>query len=329
MSEPIFKDVIEEFDGALLAGEAKHSHATTSHYPSTASCKVDGKVYGKCLRSLYYQWTNAPKIPKVAGDLWSMSMGNWIHAGLQDLYKANYPCLAEKAGKQTIEGLEHPISYRIDLFREDGQRGKYNVEIKSSYGMAFDLGKLGIETIEKDGYFKDDRTWLVDNGYLTKYGGITDKVGELATKKEKNELEKYIFSKAYGLKVKPKDDHILQSICYQKLELSDFTELFYLARDNCYRTSYIIEEVNGIFYVNDVPTPLTFEGIVDRWKEVEIHLKAKTLPPRDFNWCGKCGKNGTEGGKICPECDWNCVYCDFRGICYGQSKMQEILKNVK
>ena len=206
MTETIFKDIIEEFDGALLAVEAKHSHATTSHYPSTASIKVDGKVYGKCLRALFYQWTNAPKVPKEAGDLWSMSMGNWIHSGLQELYKSNYSCLAEKAGKKPIEGLEYPISYRIDLFREDGQRGKYNVEIKSSYGMAFDLGKLSLETIEKDGFFKDDRTWLIDNDLLTKYGGITDKVGTLVDKKDKNELEAYILSKAYGLKVKPKDD---------------------------------------------------------------------------------------------------------------------------
>lgn len=329
MKDNLPVDIIGEFDIALLKENEKHNRATTAHYPSTASCKVGDKVYGKCLRASYYQWTGAPKVAKVAGDLWAVNMGNWIHTGLQELYKANYPCLAEKAGKQQIEGLKHPISYRIDLFREDGQRGKYNVEIKSSYGLAFDLGKISLETIEKDGYFKDDRKWLLDNDYITKYGGMTEKIATLVTKKDANELEKYILSKAYGLKVKPKDDHILQSICYLDLELADFTEIFYIARDNCYRTSYKIEKVGEIYYVSGTPTELTFKGIVERWKELEIHLEAKTVPARDYTWCQKCGKHGTDGGKICPTCDWNCVYCDYRETCYAQSKLEGILKDVQ
>ena len=266
MSTELPKDMGDEFATLLFMEDEKHSHPTTGHYPSSASILYEGKVHGSCLRQQFYSHVGMAKDAKKGEkELWAISMGNWIHKGLQDLYcDYNNTAQREVSFEERIAGLDKPVKGRIDIVRAEGSRGNYNVELKSAYGRAFNF---------------------------------TD-----------------------GLKVRPKDEHILQTMCYQALGKVDFTEIFYVARDNCYRKSYIITSKQGKFYIAGQPIEWRWEGIVERWKQLESYLKEGEAPAPDFLWCGECTKE-----KRCKECAWQCLYCSYKNMCKTQEKMRHAL----
>ena len=104
-----------------------------SFYPSEASCVVDGKVIGSCLRKQYFLWnaTGATE-PKSYKMMLSATLGNACEKFFLDGYQKNRLLRSRGAPfKATVMGLN--ISGKTDGITKDGKL----IEVKSAYGTAF------------------------------------------------------------------------------------------------------------------------------------------------------------------------------------------------
>jgi hypothetical protein len=108
----------------------------TAFYPSSASCKVDGKIIGgwdSCLRKQYYKWKGVIPTNKIVYRSWlSARLGDAFESAFLDAYESqgllkgrNIPFYTE------LMGL--PIAGRIDGLTKKGEI----IECKSGYGTAF------------------------------------------------------------------------------------------------------------------------------------------------------------------------------------------------
>lgn len=109
------------------------SRPTTSFYPSSASCKVGGKVVGQCLRKQYYQWKGEKVDGNVSYRTWmSGRLGSAFEEAFLEGYKGQGLLKAQQLGfRVTVMGLN--ISGRLDGLTKKGEV----VECKSAYGKAF------------------------------------------------------------------------------------------------------------------------------------------------------------------------------------------------
>jgi hypothetical protein len=129
-------NLINEIDNYLIERDIKRRKTRESHYPSDINT---------CLRQLYYKWINEPvSDPIKPGALLKMSMGNKIHDLIYEyLEAANIEIINEISNKKSIEGLVHPISYRIDnIFIDPETNEMAIIEVKTSYG-------IGIRNVKK------------------------------------------------------------------------------------------------------------------------------------------------------------------------------------
>jgi len=109
----------------------------------------------------------------------------------------------------------------------------------------------------------------------------------------------------------PKEDHYNQLVLY--LHMSDCRKgyLFYLGRDNAYRTIFTIQK-------ND-ETEHRFRNLLMRFQIVEHYLSDNELPPREYVASivdGKIKDKFQHKGREYKG-DWNCSYCGYRDECWG------------
>lgn len=146
-------DIIKMLDDYLLDKDRK-DRTVVNHWPSNASCIVDEKIVGRCLRSQWYTWKGfKPSNPFDLNARWTMMMGRAIHSELQHIFKKfKIPTGSEVPAKAGVQRLENPISGRVDLmFRPYMDLQKfhhdmwYGLEIKSTYGRAIIDPAYGIK----------------------------------------------------------------------------------------------------------------------------------------------------------------------------------------
>lgn len=110
--------------------------------------------------------------------------------------------------------------------------------------------------------------------------------------------------------------------------------LVYLGRDSGLRAEYHIwKDDEGKWMIKGLiphvsPTPideLTFEKVVDRWKELEGFIDRDEMPPRDYKVVYRAGvivphmvKNGTK-----YKSDFNCIYCSYKDACWSLPGSEE------
>jgi hypothetical protein len=103
-------------------------------YPSSASVRKDGMVFGACARASYYSFINAPRKEMSETSLWAIWLGEIIHENVQTL------CKERLGGRVEIEketekdyGLSMPVRGRLDMYFPDMNTA---TEIKTCYGAA-------------------------------------------------------------------------------------------------------------------------------------------------------------------------------------------------
>ena len=149
--------------------EEKPRRIPTSHYPSSATLKTEsGEVIGKCLRSLYYQWTDAPVTnPTADTSIMRMSLGTFLHeAVIPRMAGDDFTIETETPLRVKVEGLKNEISLRTDGIVKDKFGAKTGIEVK------FTFGKGGTE-IKKYGLTRK-RDWLLQVLLYGKLTGIKD-----------------------------------------------------------------------------------------------------------------------------------------------------------
>jgi len=135
-------NIIKKLDEYLLDRDRRHSD---SHHPSAAL---------ECLRKMYYKRTVAVESDPIgAGSLWKMEIGNSIHAMItRFLEESGFDTIEEVAFKKYIDGLEHPISGRVDNLFVDEDDNVAGIEIKTSFGR-------GIADIQRRGEPKEEHLY--------------------------------------------------------------------------------------------------------------------------------------------------------------------------
>lgn len=135
----------------------------------------------------------------------------------------------------------------------------------------------------------------------------------------------------------PKEAHLLQVLCYFGTNPDlRWASLVYFGRDNAFRAEYHIykDPITNKFMIKGV-TPnqrekeinkLSFEKIVERWKELEEHVEKKILPRRDFK--AVLSKEGEVVDKrtknsVDYKTAYQCTYCSWKTKCWSGPGAQE------
>lgn len=113
--------------------KSEYTREYKAFYPSDASCIVNGKVIGSCLRKQYYLWKGVlPTQVKSYKMMLSAALGNACEKFFLDIYRKKG--LLKSAGDRlqaTVWGL--PISGKTDGTTYKRQL----IEVKSAFGTAF------------------------------------------------------------------------------------------------------------------------------------------------------------------------------------------------
>ena len=108
------------------------TRATRSFNPSDASCIVNGKLVGTCLRKQYYKWKGVPSSPIDYRTYMTFRLGSAFEKAFLEGYQKKGLLRGQDVPfKATICGLK--ISGRLDGLTWLGEV----IECKSSYGKAF------------------------------------------------------------------------------------------------------------------------------------------------------------------------------------------------
>jgi len=144
---------------------------------------------------------------------------------------------------------------------------------------------------------------------------------------------------------KPKTSQLLQTLIYvdlcRKLGLIQYFKLIYYARDEAARREFDISLIEDGEFLRptidgNIDYRFTMQDVYDRYEELDAHVKAGTLPPRDFdiNWdaekvefrktLGEVAKTTYEKWKKKPASnpigDWQCRYCAYSKHCGTQEE---------
>ena len=117
----------------------------------------------------------------------------------------------------------------------------------------------------------------------------------------------------------PDSSHIGQIKLYTTLTPFKRIILPYLGRDNGYRTEFFFTDyAEGLMCSNGTVFKVKAEDSFYRFKQVENHLEAKTVPPRGFLAAIKDGdiKDKFTKNKIDYKTDFQCSYCDYKDLCW-------------
>ena len=267
--------------------------ARLSHYPSEASCEGDGKIYGACLRALYWGWTGE-KItnPNDAHSIRRMEIGKVI----EELEVARYKTMGICAGKSVRFYLpEYNISGEVDAFvydfflDKDGfpaiitPRRIIGVEIKSAYGYKF---QKGVDSVMKDEHL------LQIMIYLLAYGGMFKWI-YLA-------LDNPSFKAEYNVILSNQGHSVINGKLETKFSIAGILERWRLLEQ------YLVEKT--------LP-PRDYQWNCSK-EEVEKRYKKGDITKRSFD--------DYENGKKLIS-DWNCLYCSWKNLCWKDelSKLKE------
>lgn len=259
------------------------------HYPSSMSHEDEnGNFVGKCRRAVWYDMMGTEKTnPIDATALFKMRVGDDIHNRLNGMLDSALGHLAGQFGIKEIR-------------------------------------MVGGEGTGNEQYF----LWQ-DPELQLPFSGFIDKVFEVDTEDRTMRIacewkSTYGFGANMIKKNGPREDNLLQSICYLEQDVYplDAIWLIYVARDSGWLFGYLISKgEDGKYYGQNVSGKGTFEveydlaGIERSLRKIEVALEEKKAPDRDY-MATVVEKNGTSYLHE-KKSDWHCRYCDFKQLCWG------------
>jgi hypothetical protein len=128
-----YDQVFEPLDAYLVAQSLEPPRPYKAFYPSDASCEVNNRVLGRCLRYQYWRWKQEPMTePKTYRSWISAEFGKAYDDAFMRAYKACGVLFGEEIPFfKVVMGL--PIAGRIDGLTKD----KKILECKTAYGWKF------------------------------------------------------------------------------------------------------------------------------------------------------------------------------------------------
>ena len=148
-----------------------------------------------------------------------------------------------------------------------------------------------------------------------------------------------VFS-VYGEPMRPKRDHVLQVAPYldffsKKQGVHEWT-IPYFSRDTGERSAFSVTlGVEDELLVDGQPSGIRPEGVHQRFRRLEQHLKHDTLPPRDYELkyskarllqmanqedLTKKQIEDVRAGRKVDLGDWRCKLCPYKTLCWDLTK---------
>lgn len=308
-NDPVFSLVAEEDN--YVATCPNFERRRPGLYPSSASVEyMDGDqkvVVGKCLRQSYYEALQTqPDGPKSVSLNMKGSLGIWDESGMIDKWKKMGLWVGNNI---SFYDKELAVSGKLDAILRNPMTNKpFGLELKTFYGYAAGRTLCGIKR---------------EKGTGRKFPG------------------------------RPKNEHFLQSSVYawEYRDVLDEYRLYYLERGDGHRLEFRVgteqrddgehvcwwEQIPGKYWnyyeEGKVYQPYTIENIHERYKRLLKLLRARKLPPREFQevWdeqtveykfsVGEVSKTNYDKWKKNPTLksnqlgSWQCSYCPYTKLC--------------
>lgn len=125
--------IFDPLDAYLLAESTKPQRPYNAFYPSDASCEVQGKIIGRCLRYQFWRWNNEPFAEPMTYRSWiSMVFG----AAYDDAFMKAYRACG------LLKGAEVPFRVHVMGLNIHGRidgltKNNIILECKTAYGWKF------------------------------------------------------------------------------------------------------------------------------------------------------------------------------------------------
>lgn len=161
-----------------------------------------------------------------------------------------------------------------------------------------------------------------------------DFILEIETSKKERHLVGVEVKSSFGQGIKniyrtqePKIDYLYQIYCYTALTPFKTFIHPYFGRDNGYRTEFFIKGYD--YYLNVYGAwgakkyDFDFNKLIAKLKHIELSIEKKILPARDYKAAIKNGevKDKYQHHGIMYKSDWQCMYCDYRDLCWKKECM--------
>jgi len=116
----------------------------------------------------------------------------------------------------------------------------------------------------------------------------------------------------------PKDNDIEQVLVYMGCTDIEKFYILYIGRDDGYRTQFKIEKRNGQIFCDNKPVHITFEKLLDKFRDLEDYRLENRLPDRQFKVAIKNGaiKDKFQKNKVVYKSMWCCMYCQYANKCW-------------
>lgn len=118
--------------------------------------------------------------------------------------------------------------------------------------------------------------------------------GDLEVVEVKSTQSNAMFGKGWGLQENgPKEDHILQVICYlQSIPGLKRGRFLYVARDTGQMLEFTMTKIGDSYFINGKPVKeLSWAGIVARWSNLEAVVASGVAPEPEYRpWLNKDGE---------------------------------------
>jgi len=150
--------------------------------------------------------------------------------------------------------------------------------------------------------------------------GLCELDGNIEVLEVKSTTDDAMMSSGWGIiDTGPKEDHILQLVCYLNLEPGvKAGRLIYVSRDTGELLEYRIERDGDKYFYSGsgaVIPEISFSGIVARWAELEKRLENQEMPEPEFRpWLNDDGEimkvKQIKGKKY--KTPWQCMYDSYK-----------------
>lgn len=118
----------------------------------------------------------------------------------------------------------------------------------------------------------------------------------------------------------PLENDINQVCLYMSLSGINKWYLIYVGRDNAYRTQFNMSLYDWEYSIDNNKINFNLDDLIRKLRELEVFVKTKIIPDRDFQVAIKNGeiKKKYQKDKVEYKSDWHCMYCQWRDLCWQE-----------
>ncbi len=279
-------NLINLIESAFAFGQGRSKNA---HWPSEATA---------CPRQVVYRWRGLSESnPIDPTGWWRIKLGDSIHELCQStlheieddperkaaLAWENFHVDTEvKSGKINVDGLDYPISYRLDLLFTDNDGIQAIGEFKTVFGMAMKAIK---ENGPKDNALGQTLIYCKLSGIRRAYIMYVSR----------DNADRVLFVL----------DHVFEKEGEEEKEKGWSLSRMFSSGE---------QEVIRRF------SPAIWDNAIAKFRFIEDCVKSETLPERPYLVAIKNGeiKDKFTKNKVEYKSDWHCTYCSFLSKCWGE-----------